>query len=770
MMNLCMRNQARWAIVALASVALGAASTAHAVRKDHPLDSGIREYTSAEVVRLPLVVQAASDEEKRRCATRENVLVMEDNEEMQVLEVVPEKLPTLHVIVIDTSRSMTVKLLGSPARITPALLAAKKYIEWLLPEDGGPAPEFLEDAAMIATFDDDLIVLAPPTPLARTTAKAELLDAIDRANGQLSTALAETLIHLSANLPALRYRSAVILLSDGADKAGDARYAEVLQVVNRTNNLTIFPIGLGLLDKEKASRDAEPGEHKKFLKELADATGGSYFDIIWIKKLASYPEPLIKAFNGIKDRLRQEYTLAYASKAFGSGLDDDKKAAGKDYVIRSIDIRARDRSCKIRGYKPVRYVSRNSLVSIAGPQEGGEGTAAPVEKALKSPGSIDLQLVDIEWDGDPLWYEVPQEEGERLRASLRDATYERRRVEILLPPVESPFERPEGIFHHLLSESTSINQVDYWFRRRSIHGKTLLEQRPRLAWAIYGGSPAYRAWANERMRKSIAADLMKRLPPAVRTDPEALAMVVEARMASPKDEDVTKHLAAWRGDLTAKELAAGLERDEINRLLSASEERLPEVLSVIDRVQANWGLLSYWFRPPHKWRIVAPLVPTYDASEESFGFYRIVMPRLDIEFGEGPKPDRKAVTVRDRVAGWPVALQLARWLLALPTTPAAGEVEPSEARRELADELRRRWRVISVEYDDPPPDEEPSAIYNITLELEMLGSDVRTTLHARIMRSGMAILDPLCIDEEATGDGRSLSRLVGTLGLAGCSD
>jgi hypothetical protein len=122
------------------------------------------------------------------------------------------------------------------------------------------------------------------------------------------------------------------------------------------------------------------------------------------------------------------------------------------------------------------------------------------------------------------------------------------------------------------------------------------------------------------------------------------------------------------------------------------------------------------------------------------------------------------------VAGWPVALQLARWLLALPVTPAAGEIEPSPSRRALADELRRRWRVISVEYGDPPPDDEPSAFYNITLGLGMIDSDIRSTLSARLMRAGMAIIDPLCIDEGAAGGETPLSPLVGALELAGCSD
>jgi hypothetical protein len=656
---------------------------------------------------------------------------------------------------------MTVKLLGSPARIVPSLLAAKKYIEWLLPGEDGPEPEFVEDAAMIATFDDDMIVLAPPTPLVRPTAKPELLEAVDRANGQLSTALAESLIHLSTNLPELRYRSAVILLSDGADKAGDAEYLNVLQVVNKTNNLTIFPIGLGLLDKKKEGHTAKPGLHKLFLKELADATGGRYFDIIWIKKLAMYPEPLFNAFDRIKDRLRQEYTLAYASKAFGGGLDDEKKAAGNDFVIRSINIKARDRRCKIRGYKPVRYVSRDSLVSMAGP----EGEA---ERASGNPGSLELELDDIEWDSDPLWYETPDADREKLRASLRNPTYEHRQAEILLPPIEEPLESAQDIFHHLLNESASINQVDYWFRQRSVHAKTLLEERSRLAWAIYEGSAAYRAWANERMRESIAKDLMERLPPEVRDDSKALDLIVEARLTNPKDEDVARHLAVWRGDLQANQLATRLERDEINRLLSASREQLPDVLSIVDRVQANWGLLSYWFRPPRKWRILAPLVPTYDPGNDAFGFYRIILPRLNIEFGERPNPDRGQTTVRDRVVGWPVALQLTRWLLALPVTPAAGEEEPSLARLELAGELHRRWRVISVEYDDPPPDEEPSAIYNVTLELEMFGSNVRSTLTARLMRSGMAILDPLCIDESAAEGESPLSPLLQALGLAGC--
>jgi hypothetical protein len=745
---------------------MSAAIIASAADEQHrPIESGLREYTSAEVVRLPLVLTASTEEAKRECATPQNLLVMADNEEMEILEITPAKLPTLHVILLDTSRSMTVKVLGSPARITLAVLAARKYIERLMPGAGGPAPGFGDDAAMVATFDDDLIVLAPPTPLAGPTAKSELLDAIDGANGQLSTALAESLIHLSRSLAVEPYRSAVILLSDGADKAGDADYSKVLQVVNKTNNLTIFPIGLGLREKELASYQLTPGAHKKFLKELADATGGSYFDIIWVKKLATYPEPLFKAFDRIRDRLRQEYTLSYASRAFGSGLDDEKKAAGRDYVIRGIDIRARDRSCKIAGYKPVRYVSRDSLVSMAGTEN-----SAPRAAATEDPGSLDVELVDIEWDSDPLWYLARDTGKEKLRDSLRPPTYERREAEIQLPPIEEPFENARDIFHHLLNQSDSINQVDYWFRQRSIHGKTLLEERSDLAWAIYGGSAPYRAWAEERMHESVTEDLIDRLPAGVRDDPEAFDLLVETRIANPREEDIVQLLSAWRGDVTARELALLLERDEINRLLSASEEKLPDVLAIIDRVQGNWGLLSYWFGPPRKWRITALLVPTYDSDNDRFGFYRIVLPRLDIEFGEGAVADREETTVRDRISGWPIALQLVRWLLALPVTPAAVESEPSQSRLDLAGELRRRWRVASLEYDDPPPDGDPSALYGVTLDLEAIDSNVRTTLSARLMRSGMAILDPICIDEGTDGGESPLSPFLQELGISRCGD
>jgi hypothetical protein len=214
--------------------------------------------------------------------------------------------------------------------------------------------------------------------------------------------------------------------------------------------------------------------------------------------------------------------------------------------------------------------------------------------------SIELELVDILLDSDPLWHTSPEEQGKTIRQSLRPATYESRRVEILLPPPEaSPdaFGSVEDVFHQLLSASDSSAQLDYWLRRRSVHGKTLLAARRELGWAIYDGSPYHRAWANERMRGSIVEDLMERLPPEVREDREAVDLIVEARLAQPKDEDVARHLAAWRGDLPAKELAARLERKEINLLLSAFDEGHTESLAVVDRIQENWGLLSYWFEP-----------------------------------------------------------------------------------------------------------------------------------------------------------------------------
>jgi VWFA-related protein len=95
-------------------------------------------------------------------------------------------------------------------------------------------------------------------------------------------------------------RKTLAVLSDGADSRSTLMYSEALDLV-KLGDTTIHSIHFG-----DRSRHSEVFENGRFLRAIAETTGGSY-------ALASSLEQLDELYDRILDELYSQYTIGYAS-------------------------------------------------------------------------------------------------------------------------------------------------------------------------------------------------------------------------------------------------------------------------------------------------------------------------------------------------------------------------------------------------------------------------------------------------------------------------
>jgi hypothetical protein len=726
-----------------------------------PLNLGVEEQVSAEAVVLPLVIDPKKEKFAGECAElarglgRDDLVVLEGGEEVPVLQLTRNHLPTHHLLLLDTSESMEVN-----DRLIPMLEAARAYVNWLLPEDGRPAEEFANDLISIAGFDDDLILYASPTALRATGARDALLDAIGKVSTGFYTTLSESLEVSIQNLQTLPERPVIILISDGADANGSTHHDSVIKQVNGAQNLTVFPIGLGLSGMDRASAGAIPGEHKAFLAELARASGGKFLD------RGKKGGNLVKAFDRIRLRLRRELSLTYLARPFGLGANDTRNARDADTIVRDIAIEPREPramvNCVVSGFKPVRYVIRSESPSASAKAPPTSGS----NEADRLSNTLDLSVQDIQRDSDPLWY-YDRRAGQYLPSlDQRFPQPETKIVALSFPGSIAPGDAAD-VLRELLSASRMGQPLP---TRQTMNGRQFLRYQEALARKIHDNLPTYQSWARNRMAQDVEREILSRLPPDTEIDPQQLAQVVNARVESPRPEDLVRLLSAWRGDILARDLVLALEAREANLLLETPADARSAALKEVDQIQIRWSMLSNWFAPPQRVRVVAMLVPSYDAPRDAFGFYRVVLPRFKVTRHAGPD----TVEAIGIVPVFPYGLQLVRFLLGLPAAPSGGmaPLEPDEASAlaSITEALHTGWRVRRIDHDPIANHGQAIETASVSVEFEGVSEDrkgSRLVLRSHVMNGGVV---PICLDADKDDTPQTFRRSIDRLGLNACRE
>jgi VWFA-related protein len=263
--------------------------------------------------------------------------IFEDGVEQEIAYFGTTDKPFTVVLMLDTSPSTQYK-------IEQIREAARSFVNQLKPQDRVMVIEFSGSVKVRAEITGD---------------RAEIFKAIDKADFGSGTSLYDAVdVALRRYLSALEGRKAVVLFTDGVDTTSrKATYDSTLNYAEELDAM-IFPIyyntfldnrGLGGGSTLPSPSVILPGSAnvigagmtaaeyavgRKYVQELADYTGGRLF------RPESTPGGLEKAFEGIAEELRRQYSIGYVPK------DDGKPGQRKQIKVRvqrpNLVVRSRD--------------------------------------------------------------------------------------------------------------------------------------------------------------------------------------------------------------------------------------------------------------------------------------------------------------------------------------------------------------------------------------------------------------------------------------------
>ena len=605
----------------------------------------LEERAEARLHAARLRIESTEAAERGRCADLDVAdlkvtLRGERIEETGRIRLDREPQPTLHALLIDTSGSM----LG---QLDYARRAAAAYVEQLRPG---------YDTALVATFDESVILLQPPT-----ADKARLLRAIASIRmGELTSKL-DALAYVIRELDGYRGRPVVLLLTDGVDTASLHERDDVVRLAEANPELTIFTIGLAL-PPLVSQGPAGYNSSRSFMQRLARRTNGSFFDPPVGSRLA-------EVYRRIRQMLEDEAILTVVDPAPGAEPGRLKVSSTRPGCrVRVLKRRSPPPSDPARS--PIRDPPELPQRIPIPPDPMWQVDLNPahheVDPACAEPGLEG----DIERLTSSVWF-ADVERG-RVRGCVLDLTMETgmlydpmslawweangwirlrtRPIEIAVPPLAGLPDRPERALELLAEHALSVAGVDVEVDSRKrpvleharpyhdhpalVHGRIFLELRPRLARALYL-HPDYRQWAlgklQDEARRELAALEAKlrgrtagqsdaALAEAVRHSEEGRAIL--RRAETPSELELQSHLGAWLGDVPAHELFVAWESDRLDRRLAD-----PATDPGSETFFEAWRELRRIFFAPSYARLLTLLSPVHDRSTDRIGFYRVVLPR-----------------------------------------------------------------------------------------------------------------------------------------------
>ena len=560
------------------------------------------------------------------------------------IELDREKIRTLHALVIDTSGSMS-------GQMDYVRKAATTYVESLHPD---------YERAMIVTFDDSVILHQGVT-----ADRDQLVRAVSELRPGSMTALHDGLYYTIQELASHRERPVLVLLSDGVDSSSFHLREDVLELIDRRPDLTIFTIGFNLPEIGRSRQ----GGIRKFLWSMAARTNGRYF-------LVPAGSNLKRVYRRIREMVDNEATL--------NVFDPDPDAEpGKPKVSSTLD------GCRIQVFKeraaeedpwsePIRGPAPKLPYEFAVPPDPrylkdtvlrahhrADPECAKLDPLPKRTREVELEdlwraamehdrirgcVLDVTLDAgtlyDPYSFSMPQD-WKSVNAFMRIRS---RWLDVPVPPIEELPRRPEDLMDDLADLALSVmdDEIERDPRNRPYqqharpyhdlpglcHGRTFFDLRPGLASALFVRSD-YRAWVLDKLREEAERDLVeleRRFQRMVPSSTEAaiqLAVLhseegrrLQERAETPSARDLSRLLAAWLGDLSAHELFVRWEAAGLQSFLADGDAWV-----VSESLFERWRALRRLFFASSYTRTLTLLSPVRDPQSDRVGFYRIVLPR-----------------------------------------------------------------------------------------------------------------------------------------------
>jgi Mg-chelatase subunit ChlD len=667
-----------------------------------------------------------------------------------------EKEPTLHALLVDSSKSMK-------SWMDECRRAVNAYLEQLDPD---------LDRSLLVTFNAS--VLLETGAHADNDRIREVMKTLQLGD---STLLNDALYHMIRELSGHRDRSVLLLLTDGTDTGSVHQEQDVLDLLAKRPGVTVFSIGLGT---------GVTSAHAGYLRKLAELSRGKFFPIpggvtarrletilLEIRELLEHEATLIVVDpkpDGPPRRVRVSSRSlecdAHVLAELGSPDEHREPAPVLDEDAPRILLAPSVRSFGER-------LLRDTAPARDGPCEAVQtsGASLPEWFVEVQPDLLRGCVLDVALESGLLYSET---EPGFLKVN-QWIDLRTRMIEVAVPPLDelprSPEDLLSAVARHIAESSSQprldpLNRKGHHHARRYddlpslVNGVTFLELRPVLAAALFQ-YPRYRQWALARLREAADRELAalekefralappEMLPEELRAlvdgSPEGREIVRWAE--TPTAVDLTDHLAAWLGDVSAHDL---LVRWEVRQI----EDRIDDPSFDRERPADEWQRLRSVLGLPSRARVLTLLSPVFDEATDRIGFFRVVLPRPS---WMGP-----------RVAGWgeksgfgPPPLDLIpAQPLALWSFEAALSDHPGLDRR-LRD---GGYRVASISYEllgkarsHLPHNAFGNTSVVINLEPEAPGAAVRVTAEVLLdSEKAEPRLRSLVVEEPTwTSDGRS---------------
>jgi Mg-chelatase subunit ChlD len=641
------------------------ASGAAAQTTEPALPSGFQDRSKVRRIQWPV---RFVEREPGGCdaISASDIELREDGVVVPVDAVERRRLPTIHAVVLDNSASMQ-------GRIGTAREAALGYLQ-RLPE-GEPA--------MLATFSDNLVLR---TPL--TTDREKFSRAVEGIEPRASTALNDAFHYSVKYLSSRPERKILIWITDGCDSVSLPKhsFASIMREAAEVPNLTVYPIGIDL-PARCGGLLMTPGylDGPVYpLQRLASSSGGELFR-------TKGGAALEMVFDAILKRVESEGFVSFRPLSFGDGPKDIE---GKERK-RRIRVRSkRERSCRVQSAGPLVRIERPP--STVAPQITEDLTVRRYD------GRISLTRLELDRERSLLYSPTSYHlKNDYISVLDRKERFIEREVTVEVPPFEWVQQRltsPEALLYYLLqNEEVPFLPIDVAETRREraqrrfgekwTHGQTWIEMREPLARALFEYD-GYREFAYARTQEDYRREMKQVLATSAEVqrlsedDRERLRLLIEQQSPEPPPERLQNYLAEWLGDIPAYELVVGFEGWISNAVLSSPTEhsRSKALLDLVDR---RWSQLDDWFPPPTQVRVIAPLVPTYDAEQNRIGFWRIVLPDV---MGVGPPTNA--------VPPHPLGLTFIRHLMTASSDPSLLHQSQLQRLSYRFDDRRTRRRMM----------------------------------------------------------------------------
>lgn len=671
----------------LLAAALAGGSDPPAVHPERPLVETVKVRQAVVTVRLDAKGSASAGSCENLVAGDLTATIGGERVAIASVDRVPR--PRMYWLILDTSGST-----GDRGQRRIAKREAARYAREVLVRG--------RDLATVLTIDEDLRRVAGPTD--DPDAIAEAIEGIPPgAQSLLTDALDDVLTQIAGD----RREHVVVFWTDGRDGLSLRSMPALRRRLEAAPNARIFPVVV--------QADAGTGSRipPQWLFEVAEASGGRVSlsaDRRWLDVLRG----------AVGHRWRVAVTVpAGAEEGVRPKLRSSSSRCEPVVVPDVVDPGDR-----YEGQAPPEWAKehrRQRQREDDASCPAGDGAFATLHGIAGC--ALDLvQEQGILYAGDASWN----------AEALSPARFALRRWFVPADPPATlptePWQVLEALERYPLPEGGEDEPVPTTVRHPLLlHARAFFAIQGSIARAMWETQPAWQEAARRRLQAEADADVLtfaeelRDASPALSKDAALAAASAspfgrEARRAKeqPTDAELRRGIAAWLGDVSARDLFLGWERAMIDRSLRGE--------AVGEEFDARWSALRRRFALPEHVRSIVPLVPARDPARGVVGFWRVLLPRPYWIYARHEGVRTEEPIPYDHVPPRPLAWRL------METLP--------KARPELAALLSEgEWHVAELDYAPTSRlwKEDPTTPYSTAEVLLVLASgDDRITLRARL--------------------------------------